>query len=208
MNNGTVQASLQSNGSGTSGLGTTSLGLSNTVNVSATGYRYARASVSPTSQSLGGFHVADAGQGLAGSTVSGTVTVTNTQIGDGYSEGLDVGLNSRTGNFGAASNVASPIAAGGNTGTVTVQTSGGAAGVNTCSVTLALTSNGTEIGDGLGTTALASQSVSVAAEGYTPPIRCGRRRAEREPSPEAETPTPLTLGPCTTVIWLRPTCRS
>ncbi|MBV8220927.1 MAG: choice-of-anchor D domain-containing protein, partial [Solirubrobacterales bacterium] len=164
VNNGSVTLALTSDGQGTSGLGTTALA-SQTANVSATGYRYAKASVSPSSQNLGNFHVADAGQGLAGSTAGGTVTVTNTQIGDGYSEGLDVGVNATSGNFSATSNVTSPIAAGGNTGTVSVQTSGGAAGVNNGSVTLALTSDGQGT-SGLGTTALASQTADVSATGY------------------------------------------
>jgi hypothetical protein len=54
----------------------------------------------------------------------------------------------------------------GNQGTVDVSLTGGHAGVNSGSVALGLTSNGTEIGDGLGTTALADQSVSLKAEGY------------------------------------------
>src|SRR5207237_740786 len=86
---GSVIVGLTSNGSGTSGLGTTSLS-GQTINVSGTGYRLASASAhTPEPVAFGYVHV--------GGTASQNLTLQNTAANDGFSEKLDGSIGSTTG---------------------------------------------------------------------------------------------------------------
>ena len=83
---GTVLVNLTSDGSGTSGLGTTGLS-GQTVTISGKVYRLAAANTITTPISLGNVHV--------GSGFTSALSISNTATNDGYSEGLDAGLRQR-----------------------------------------------------------------------------------------------------------------
>jgi autotransporter-associated beta strand protein len=131
-----------------------------TLDITGAAYRLATANVSPTPLSLGNFHV--------GGTATGSIAVANTATADGYSESLGITGVSATGTGLAASNALGNglLAAGASDASaVGVTLSNIQAGAQSDSVTVDLDSNGTGT-SGLGTTALASQGVSVSATGY------------------------------------------
>ena len=136
-----------------------------TIGLTGTAWNLASGSLSPGSQNIGAFHVADPSQGLAGSNATGSVTVTNTAPA-AFSESLDVTGTTVTGNFATPTPYPTLIAPGGGTGTISVQTSGGVAGQNNGTVQASLQSDGLGT-SGLGTTPLApSNTVDVTAYGY------------------------------------------
>ncbi len=125
------------------------------VSVSGNVYQYAQPSV-PSTVSLGNFRVGSGG--------SQAITIGNTSAAPaGYQEGLDVATGATTGGV-TASGAISNLAAGSASSGITVGIGSVAAGVNSGSATLALTSNGTI--DGLASTSLGTQTVTVSANGY------------------------------------------
>jgi hypothetical protein len=199
--NGTATILLTSDGAGTSGLGTTAL-LSQTVNVTGAVYRLAEAALGTLSF----------GNVLVGSTQTRTLTVSNTALADGFSEGLNAALGGFSGTSAALlSNTGGSItnlAAGANDSTtlaVTLNTS--AAGTVTASVQVLLASNGAGT-SGLGLTALASQPVAIsglieasvgnlaAASAATPnPVNLGNVRIGAAAPSQALTISNLASGP-------------
>ena len=157
---GTVTLTHTSDGTGTSNLGTIGAG-SSTVSVTGNVYRYATGSATPSSQSLGAFHVGQSG------SLTGNVTVANTAAGDGFSDKLGVtGVGATGTGFGATNGVAGPIAGGSSDNGVAVSfnTASGVSGVNNGSVQINTVSDGTAAG--LGTTVLDPMYAAVTAEGY------------------------------------------
>jgi hypothetical protein len=155
-NSGTIALNLTSDGSGTSGLASTTL-TSKTITVSGTAYNLASANVS-SPINLGPVHV---GNSFAGANLSVSNAAPST-----FSESLDA-------SFGSASNVTASgsinqLAAGApaNTSSMLVDLSGTAvAGTNTGSVVVNLTSDGTG-SSGLGTSPLSPKTVTVTGTGY------------------------------------------
>jgi autotransporter-associated beta strand protein len=129
-----------------------------TIAVAGNVYAYAAPSLSSTSVSLNNFHV---GQNPG----PGSFPIQNTATGpNGYVETLGVTPTASGSSF-FASPTSFKVGAGG-TGFVNVFLSGGVAGLNTGTVALGLVSDGADIGNGLGTTPLPGQTVSVSAKGY------------------------------------------
>ncbi len=152
---GQAVLSLFSDGAGVDGFGQTSLG-TQLVNVTGAVYGYAQASLANNGTvTLASTHV--------GQAVSGTLVVTNSAAAGGYSEALDVSITPSSPFSGVGS--LSAVAAG-SSGTLSVGYSGGGAGAYSGTETLGLVSDGTAIGDGLGTTTLTSQTVTVIGATY------------------------------------------
>jgi MYXO-CTERM domain-containing protein len=152
VKSGVVTLSTESDGFGTSELGTTSLG-SETVNVTGTVYRYAEATVDTTSSiTFGVVHVGD--------TVEQAVGIRNSAVADGYSESLNASV---TGTAGSATGSGSfdLLAAGdtNNTGIV-VGIDTNTAGSKGGTVTVGFVSDGDGT-SGLGQTVLAGATIGV-----------------------------------------------
>ena len=152
---GSETIALTSDGAGIDGLGTTSLG-TQTVNVTGAVYNYASASLANGGTvTLANTHVGQAATGL--------LTVTNSAAAGNYSEALDGALSGAASGFSAAGSFAGVTA--GNSATLAVGATSNASGVYTGTATLGLTSDGANI-DGLGTTALAGQTVTITGAAY------------------------------------------
>jgi hypothetical protein len=90
--------------------------------------------------------------------VTEALTVANTAVADGYSEGLDATVDGGvTGNLLGASGSTGDIAAGGNSTALGVSISTAAAGTVSGSVDVALTSDGTGV-DTLGRTQIGTRN--------------------------------------------------
>jgi Hint domain len=173
IKSGQAVISLISDGNNIDGLGTTAIG-TQTVTVTGTVYRLAAAStVAPNPVVLGNHHVND--------VVSQSVTLTNTDPNDGFSEALDASIGSATGSISAAGSFTGLTAGLSNTGSLAVTLNTGTAGNKSGQAVISLISDGNGI-DGLGTTAIGSQTVTVtgavyrlaAASPYSPqPINLG-----------------------------------
>ena len=124
-------------------------------NTIVTAYRYAAASVAPTTIAFGNQHV--------GATLNQTLTTTNTAATDGYSENLDGSITAGSG--ATASGSFSGLAAGAASTALSAGLTTTTAGVATGTATVALASDGTGI-DGAGTDALPSQTVNLSATLY------------------------------------------
>ena len=158
---GTVLVNLTSDGSGTSGLGTSGLS-GQTVTISGKVYRLAAANSISTPISLGNIHV---GSAFGTSALS----IQNTATNDGYSEGLDAGFGSVTGSASDNSGTISVLAAGGANGTSMTVGLGsgtqGTAGSISGTVLVNLTSDGSGT-SGLGTSGLGGQTVTISGKVY------------------------------------------
>ena len=142
-------------GTGIDGLGITALG-TQTVTVTGAVYNYAAGSVANGGTvTLAETHVGQAATGL--------LTVTNSAAAGSYSKALDGALTGATANLSATGSFTG-LTAGGST-SLTLGATSSAAGAYTGTATLGLTSDGTGI-DGLGTTALAGQTVTVTGTAY------------------------------------------
>ncbi|KYK44650.1 hypothetical protein A1D31_36545 [Bradyrhizobium liaoningense] len=148
---GSVSVALSSDGTGIDNNGVTALA-GQTLQVSGTVYREAAASITTLPANLI-VHVGDAG--------TEAITIKNTDANDGYSENLIANVAGTSGNI-TANGSTSAIAAQASSSALNVAFSTAAAGIVSGTVTLALTSDGTGI-DGLGTTGLGQQAVSVNA---------------------------------------------
>jgi len=155
LKSGTATIALVSDGTGSSGLGLSSLP-SQTVSVSGSVYRLAAASN----------HAPEIGQ--PGQCPRGwdlpiqSLSLSNTAAGDGFSEKLDASFSNPLGNV-LASGSFNLLAAGATDSTslgVTLNGTG-TAGLKSGTATIALVSDGTG-SSGLGLTSLPSQTVSVS----------------------------------------------
>lgn len=156
---GTATLSLTSDGTGTSGLGTSAL-TAQTVNVQGDVYSYASASHSPEPVNFGSVHINDV-------VASKNVTLSNVAADGSYSESLTGSLGGATGAAQSATGTTGLIAAGSSDSTslsIGVKTNVAGAG-KTGSATLTLISDGSTT-SGLGTTALASQTVNTTVDVY------------------------------------------
>lgn len=145
---GAVTLLLSSDGTGIDSNGVTALP-AQALQVSGTVYREAAASITAPGNLI--VHVGDAG--------NETFTVKNSAANDGYSENLVASVAGTSGNI-TASGTTGDIAAQASSSTITAHFSTAAAGVVSGAVTVALASDGSGI-DGLGTTSLGQQTVSV-----------------------------------------------
>jgi hypothetical protein len=153
---GTAQITLNSDGAGVDGRGTTALA-SQTVTISGAIYAYAADSLSTTSIAFGNTHIGD--------SVSQAVTLTNSAAASGgYTEGLDASIAGTTGSA-TASGAVSLLGAGASSTALSLGLATATAGAASGHVTLALASDGTGT-SGLGLTALASQTIAVTGTVY------------------------------------------
>ena len=174
---GSATIALVSDGTGTSGLGTTNL-TSQTVNVSGDVYRLATGSASVVPVDLGAFRVG--GSAPAAKNLS----VTNTAANDGFSEQLGIqSANSGSSLFAATNTLGSTrVNAGASAANaVSIGTGSGLlAGVNSGTVTIQYLSDGTASGTGAPINSN-SQNVNVNATGYNMAVG-------------STTPTPVVLN--------------
>jgi hypothetical protein len=155
---GTAVISLSSDGAGIDGSGVTSIG-TQVVNVSGAVYAYATGSVSNGGTVvLANTHV--------GQAAGGSIQLTNSAANNAYSEALDANFSGASAGFSASGTVAN-LAAGASDGSaLQVGYTSSVSGTYAGSATLGLVSDGTAIGDGLGTTTLASQTVQITGAAY------------------------------------------
>ena len=151
---GTATIGLVSNGKGKSGLGNTTQA-SQAINVSGDVYRLASGSTTGT-VSFGATHVGD--------SVSQTLTVRNAAPTDGYSEKLDAGFGTATGDI-STSGVASLIAAGSNSNAMSVGIDTTNADAKSGNVDVNFSFDGTRTSS-LATISNGSQNVSVSGDVY------------------------------------------
>jgi hypothetical protein len=149
---GSVTLGLVSDGTGIDGLGTTTLA-SQTVAVSGGVYAYASGALASSTINLGVIH--------AGSSVSAALGLSNGALANGYAEALDAGLSGGSTGVLTSGSVAG-LAAGASSNALLLGVDTTTTGSFTGTALLGLISDGTGI-DGLGTTTLASQTVSITA---------------------------------------------
>ncbi len=160
--NGTVEILLQSNGTGTSGLGNLDLAAQNVivlgqVDAQATVYRLAEATLAPVNIAFGSRRIGDAAP-------TQVLTITNSAIADGFSESLDATSGSTTGRATASGGPVSLLAAGSSSTAISVGVDTSVAGANG-SVTINFASNGAGTSE-LGITPLAAQVVTLGGAVY------------------------------------------
>ena len=159
---GTVTVILASDGTGTSGLGTSAL-TAQTLNVTGNVFRLAAANTITTPISLGNVHV-------GASFGTQALTIQNTATNDGFSEKLDASFGANgglaTNNAGAFTLLAAQST---NNSALTVGLGGAAntavAGAKSGTVTVNLTSDGTGT-SGLANFALSAQTLTVTGNVY------------------------------------------
>ena len=153
---GTATISLVSNGTGSSGLGLTTLA-SQTVSVTGGVYRLASPSThTPEPVNIGIVHVGD--------VVAQPLTINNTAVNDGYSERLNATLGSPTGGVTTNGGSITGLVPGATNSTnLIVGVNTVAAGIKSGTATIELTSTGVGT-SGLANTTLASQTVNVSAQ--------------------------------------------
>ena len=150
---GTATLGLTSDGQGTSGLANTALP-TQTVAVSGAVYALATPSLAATSYNAGVVHVGD--------SVSQALSLTNTAANPAYTETLDAGITGTTGSVTSTGSVNQLAAGATDSSDLVLALNTATSGAVSGSATLGLTSDGQGT-SGLGTTALASQSVNLAA---------------------------------------------
>ncbi len=159
LRGGSATLALQSDGTGTSGLGITTL-TPQTISMTATAFRLANPVVnSPTGTTinLGVIHVGDVG--------TQNISLTNKVPNDGFSENLNAGVGSLTGSAFAVTNPNPVVLTPGSTnavGSLQVGVSTAVAGSKSGTATLNLISDGTGI-DTLGKTTLESIVYNISA---------------------------------------------
>ena len=151
---GTAVVGLVSDGAGTSGLGTTVLA-SQTITVTGANYNLATGvAANGGTISLGVIH--------AGTAAPGALGVTDGAAAGAYSESLDAGLATAAAGLSVAGTVTGLLAGATDSTHLQVSVTTAATGAYTGTATLGLVSDGAGT-SGLGTTALASQTVTVTA---------------------------------------------
>ncbi|WP_026090876.1 choice-of-anchor D domain-containing protein [Sandarakinorhabdus sp. AAP62] len=154
---GSVEILLQSNGTGTSGLGNLDLPSQNVtvlgqVDAEGSVFRLAQATLDPTSVAFGSRRVGDAAP-------TQVLTITNSALNDGFSERLDAAVGATTGRATGSGGPVSLLAAGASSTDISVSIDTSVAGANG-SVTINFASNGAGT-SGAGITPLASQVVTL-----------------------------------------------
>ena len=154
---GSVEILLQSNGTGTSGLGNLDLPSQNVtvlgqVDTQGSVFRLAQATLDPTSVAFGSRRVGDAAP-------TQVLTITNSALNDGFSERLDASVGATTGRATGSGGPVSLLAAGASSTDISVSIDTSVAGANG-SVTINFASNGAGT-SGAGITPLASQVVTL-----------------------------------------------
>jgi hypothetical protein len=149
---GNVTLGLASDGTGIDGLGTTTLA-SQTVAVSGGVYAYAVGQLGSSTINLGVIH--------AGSSVSAALGLSNAALANGYAEALDAGLSGGSAGVLTSGSVTG-LAAGVSSNALLLGVDTTTTGSFSGTAALGLVSDGTGI-DGLGTTTLASQTVTITA---------------------------------------------
>ena len=147
---GAATVSLVSDGAGVDALGNTALA-SQTVTAGGSVYNYATAAIAPSPVSFGIIHVGD--------TATKTIAVSNLAAAGGFSENLDAAFAAASGAITDSGSVTG-ITVGSTSSALSVGLNTAAAGVISGAATVSLLSDGSGI-DGLGTTAIASQTISV-----------------------------------------------
>ena len=150
---GSAVLALVSDGTGIDGLGTTTLA-GQTITVTGANYALAAGSTASSTLALGIIH--------AGTAASATLGLTNIAATGGYSEALDAGLSGATAGLSASGSITGLLAGQADTGSLRFSVNTAATGAYTGSALLGLVSDGNGI-DGLGTTALAGQTITVTA---------------------------------------------
>jgi hypothetical protein len=170
---GTASITLQSDGTGTSGLGITPLP-SQTVNVTGNVFRLALASAhSPEPVNFGDRHV--------GAVVSQALSLTNTAANDGFSEKLNASLGGATGHATASGSFNQLNAGSTNNTSLLVGMDTSTVGVKSGTATITLASDGTGT-SGLSAVGIGAQTVNVQGTVY------------RVASASTHTPEPVNLG--------------
>ena len=154
---GTETLTFVSDGFGTSGLGTTTLG-TQAVSVSGTFFNLAAAQPATTVLALGNHHVGDI-------VALQTLALTNSAAAGGYSEALDASL-AASGALTATGSITGLLAGATDSSSLLIGETANTAGAITGSLVLGLGSDGTAIGDGLGITALSSETITVTGANY------------------------------------------
>ncbi|MGA0112141.1 MAG: beta strand repeat-containing protein, partial [Chthoniobacterales bacterium] len=158
----TLNYSSVTNGSASTRGAATNIG-SQTVAVTGVGYRLADDAVSTTDVDLGKFHI---GYTTNNGSLSGTVGVTNTATGDGFSEGLAV-ANDGTSNGATVGGIPGGLIAAGASTNITVGLGAvSAVGTNSGTVTLGFQSSGDGT-SGFAATNIGTQVINVTALGYS-----------------------------------------
>ena len=158
---GTAVVSLLSNGSGTSGLASSSLAANGTQTITISGgvYRLATAGAhTPDPVAFGNVHV-------NATSPSQSLTINNTAANDGFSEALNGSIGGATAGV-TTSGSFSGIAPGSSSSALTVGIDTSTIGVIAGTATLGLTSDGAG-SSGLGTTSIGTQTVNVTANVYS-----------------------------------------
>ncbi len=150
---GTGTIGLTSDGSTIDTLGTTAL-KAETVTVSGTLFAYATATVTPKPVSFGQHHVGD--------TLSQMLTISNGAVAGGFSENLDISFSGSSSDLTTSGAISELAAGSSNNSALDLILASGTAGSHSGTATLAAVSDGSTI-DTLGTTVLASQTVSVSS---------------------------------------------
>ncbi|MBL8484244.1 MAG: choice-of-anchor D domain-containing protein, partial [Rhodocyclaceae bacterium] len=154
---GTASITLQSDGTGTSGLGITGLG-TQTVNVSGNVFRLAQASAhTPEPVNLGNRHVGD--------VATQALTISNTAINDGFSERLNASLGGATAGITASGSVSQLAAGGSNSTNLVVGLDTATAGAKAGTATITLQSDGAGT-SGLAAIGIGTQTVNVSGAVY------------------------------------------
>jgi hypothetical protein len=155
---GTATLGLTSNANNVGGCGSNCLFALPSQDVTVTGNVYQVAQPTLTTPvNLGNVRV--------GSTASGTIGVTNTNISPAnFQEGLDASYAGGSGTNGASASGTITNLTAGSSATLGAALAGVGAGTQSGTVTIALASNGTI--DGLSNLALTSQNVTLQATGY------------------------------------------
>ena len=154
---GTESITYVSDGAGTSGLGTTTLG-TQAVSITGTYFNLAAALPASTVIAFGNHHVGD-------SVASQALGLTNGAAAGAYSEALDASL-AAAGQLTSSGTISGLLAGSTDATTLKIGETASAAGSITGSVVLGLVSDGNTIGDGLGTTTLAGQTITVTGANY------------------------------------------
>jgi hypothetical protein len=122
-------------------------------------YRAATAAHTPEPLAFGNHHVGDI------TTNKLALTVSNTDVADGYSEKLNANLSGATAGFTAAGSVSGIAAGASNSTSLTVTLDTSTAGAKAGTAKLALATNGSGV-DGRGSTPLAGQTVNLTGAVY------------------------------------------
>jgi hypothetical protein len=161
--NGTVGVNFASDGSGTSGLGSTALpsqsvGVTGVIQAAGNVFRLA-------SPSAAAPNPVDFGNVRVGSSATQALAITNSAPNDGFSERLNASIGGATGGVtaGGAFSLLGPQATNNTSLVVGIDTASAGARSGSATITLASDGSGTS---GLGVTPLPSQNVNVSGAVY------------------------------------------